>query len=304
MNQILIFVLAVFSATFSLAQKPKTIFLNAELESTQREFASYYQVNFVIQDSIKHGPSITNYMTSEKYIDGVYSNNLEEGEFKYYYKNGKPMKVETYNSGLLEGEYHSWYPNGNKKEESYRENNQARVKSFWDVSGVPQVIEGSGSYQTYYNDTKIKEEGLITNYEKDSTWTGYYENGKRHYEEHYLSGILESGTSYDKIDSVYYYYKLNEAVDVEEISAEIKKRMSYLTNNNDRNVAGNLVVSFTLNSHGKITNTEILRTLVGDYNKKVLKTMRIISKKQFEPARFRGQPLDTELTISVNFQSN
>jgi len=209
MNQLLI-ILLLFTSLWGFSQKPKTIFLDNNMEVTDRGYATFYQVNFVVKDSIKHGPSTTFYMTSEKYMEGIYLDNLKQGEFKYYFKNGNLWKSENYLEGELSGDYSEWYENGDRREVGYVQELDYHVKDYWDSEGNQLTSDGNGKYVAEYENGILKETGLYTDYEKDSTWVGYYENSNKYYEEHYLNGQLESGTSYDPDGLTYYYYKIIE----------------------------------------------------------------------------------------------
>lgn len=83
---------------------------------------------------------------NQKYIEGQKINNVNEGAWTWWYKNGQVMQKATYKNGKFDGKMTAWYENGAKKFEA---NNINGIQNgnfiVWDENG--NVIQN----ETYVN---------------------------------------------------------------------------------------------------------------------------------------------------------
>src|SRR5688572_13949265 len=87
-------------------------------------------------DTTKYGETFKN----GSYVKGFLACDKREGEWKYYDKQGKLLKVSHYSKGQLHGEQSTWYPNGQQKSiENY--NNGLLDGSFQSWTEEGQMLE-------------------------------------------------------------------------------------------------------------------------------------------------------------------
>lgn len=91
-----------------------------------------------------------------------------------------PRELSIYQHGTLIRTI-QWYINGNI---------QKSINTYRDIKEVREYYpSGSIKYQQNY---KLGEMGFV----RHGEWSGYYRNGKAHYEEVYVNGVLKSRVRY------------------------------------------------------------------------------------------------------------
>ena len=101
-----------------------------------------------------------------KRSQGTYFYGLEEGLWKYWYKDGKIREEANYIEGKLNGSVKIWFNNG-----------QAQNEGFFRFN-----IQDS-AYISWFTDGKIKSIGQFDYGFKDSIWNYYFPNGKLYKQE-------------------------------------------------------------------------------------------------------------------------
>ncbi|AZA95984.1 toxin-antitoxin system YwqK family antitoxin [Chryseobacterium shandongense] len=131
-------------------------------------------------------------------MEGSYSDNLyfyKQGEFKYYYENGKNSSIENYANNKLIGEFKKWYPNRQLKWEGrYLNDGNPEYINFWTEDGIQSVKDGDGKFFLKSNDGSFSE-GNLKNGKEDGIWKGYMPDLNLTYEDKYDNGIFIEGTS-------------------------------------------------------------------------------------------------------------
>jgi antitoxin component YwqK of YwqJK toxin-antitoxin module len=83
-----------------------------------------------------------------------------------------------YVNGVSDSLWIWWYENGKLEETSLYENGEVIVKEIYDDKGNSQVKEGTGSFTTYYNKTKVRTRGAYKNGKKEGDWKWYHRYGE------------------------------------------------------------------------------------------------------------------------------
>lgn len=167
----------------------------------------------------KEGKSESYYPIDGKlYEEENYKNDILDGEYKSYYRNGKIHTIGYHTNGVRSGEWKDYSENG-KNIGIYTYNQNGRLdgkiiyyiptdfsqKSYFrkETEYRDGILEGS--YIVYDTKDRITEKGFHRNNEKDGQWIKYVE-GKIIYEENYRNG---------RRDGVQRYYYTNGKVSEE-----------------------------------------------------------------------------------------
>ena len=97
---------------------------------------------------------------TKKRSEGLYSDGMEHGVWKYWYESGQLQEESTYFRGRLNGKTSIYFESGQKQNEGYfMFNIQDSIYSAWNTKG------------------KLIEEGFYKKGEKQGIWKDYYQDG-------------------------------------------------------------------------------------------------------------------------------
>ncbi len=155
-------------------------------EKTQISYNPIKRKEYLQNNFIKNGLGIAYDSLGNKFGEGNYKDNTQNGFWTYYNKGGKIMAKGEYvngnetdlgNSGIPKnGRINLWsfyFENGNLKEESnYKEGKL------------------NGPRKLYYENGNLKEESNYSDNKLQGLAIGYFNNGTKSFEENYVDGIL------------------------------------------------------------------------------------------------------------------
>ena len=160
------------SESAKLTGSYKSYFINGALEKE-----GFYRNNY--PDSIW-----TYYYESEQIkMKGMLKDGSNHGLWEYYYENGTINMAGMIIDSKREGNWKYYYENGNLKfQGNYKENKKNGIWNYFyeegDLKAQAFYKNDKGQYKEFYNNGKIKAEGININGQSDSTWVFYHENGK------------------------------------------------------------------------------------------------------------------------------
>ncbi len=124
---------------------------------------------------------------------GKYVNNLEAGKWNYYYNDGKTEQTGVFKQGKADGLWQWYYADGSlKREEEYYEGKAEGIYMEYDTTG--QVIvsgkyfDGQMEEEWTYRVGDYMEKGKYVADLKDGKWQAFYSDGKLKYEGTYIQG--------------------------------------------------------------------------------------------------------------------
>ncbi|MEO8734466.1 MAG: hypothetical protein ABI373_09050, partial [Flavobacteriales bacterium] len=126
-------------------------------------------------------------IADEYYVDGA-----QDGWQNYYDNNGRHTRTERVVDGTTR-EKIIYATDGSILQQYVVPPGPYVIHELFPDS-TPQnaipVMNGTfhGKAQWFYPGGKVMTEGTYVNGKRDGTWTGYYENGRKHYEEHWVLG--------------------------------------------------------------------------------------------------------------------
>jgi len=83
-----------------------------------------------------------------------------------------------FTAGVMSGVWTYWDIRGNKTEElKYEPDGSFKIINAWGTNGHNMVKNGTGTYQTYFENGKLAQEGNVKNGNKTGVWKTYHTNG-------------------------------------------------------------------------------------------------------------------------------
>ncbi|HEU0136567.1 MAG TPA: tetratricopeptide repeat protein, partial [Flavobacterium sp.] len=128
-------------------------------------------------------------------VSGTYSKGKKNGEWNFFFSNGKNKSKEIYNDGVQSGMSYSYNYNGTLRNASnYNDNNVNGVYERYDndiLTGKLHFINGdrNGPFQNFRPDGTVESEGITLNDEQVRT-ISYWQNGKKSFEEDFIEDEL------------------------------------------------------------------------------------------------------------------
>jgi len=124
---------------------------------------------------------------------GRYANNLETGKWNYYYENGKTEQSGVYKQGKTDGLWQWYYAEGSlKREEEFYEGKPEGIYVEYDTTGQTIVsgkyFDGQMEEEWTYRVGDYMEKGKYVADLKDGKWQAFYPDGKLKYEGNYIQG--------------------------------------------------------------------------------------------------------------------
>lgn len=160
------------SASAKLSGSYKSYFINGILEKEgfyknnypDSIWTYYYEseqikMKGMLRNGSNHGPWEYYYENGNISMAGMIIDSKREGTWKYYFENGDLKSQGNFKENIKEGIWNYFYEEGELKAQAYYRNDK-------------------GNYKEFYNNGKIKAEGINIDGQSDSTWVFYHENGK------------------------------------------------------------------------------------------------------------------------------
>ncbi len=127
----------------------------------------------LIQDG--NGKYLVLYENKTKALEGAYNNGVAEGEWKYLFPTGEPLRVIAYKQGIEDGDVKGWYENGSLHYEGTM------------MNGKPE-----GEWTWWYDNGLLQSKATFINGRKEGTQSFWSESEKLAKEELYKDGEFVS----------------------------------------------------------------------------------------------------------------
>lgn len=242
-------------------------FVTAYYDSTWRELpgilgARFYRIGR--RDSLDRwqGRVQDYYINGTIQMKGAYVDNMHDGVFRYYTRDGKYESLGRYQKERPVGKWENYHANGLLESEVYY-GNGSFTRTVFDSLGNQQVKDGNGRVTTLYSNGAIKEEGEYIDGRKQGTWLGYYPSGKGHFQELYRDGLLVRGVALDEKGERYVYDQLS-VFPFPEMGMPAYRQ--YLASNlkrhqDARSHTGTVELSFLVQADGHIQDFVVMESL-------------------------------------------
>ncbi len=227
----------------------------------------------------------------------------EDGQFIYYYENGKRKSVATYFNRKRNGKEFNWYENGNINSElEYFEDKEGKdyykITNYWNIEREQKVKAGNGEYEK--KNENFEESGKVKDGFRDGVWKGKDFKNKFSFIENYENGKLVSGVSTDYQNINYNYNVVNQfpkpKKGIESFYSYIGKSVQIPLE--DRNkVFGTLFITFFVDREGNLVEPKIIKGLTKGIDKSVI--YAITHAKKWKPGILRGIPVRVLYSIPI-----
>lgn len=280
-----------------------TYFDKDKTEIPSMEGAAYVRV-FMGLDAIRAYYEVREYTIGGTLIFSICSSSREylipEGPCTWYNDKRKPSRKGQYENGRPAGQWTEFYYNGQIKEQyTYLKNGNPdeagnipyTIDNTWDSTGRAEVKDGNGLYQDWgYTTGVVLQKGMIKNGLKDGAWQGYYENGQKGYDEEYVNGKFLKGTRFSPGGEQIAYDKQFQLPvypgGLDALSKFLSKHIKYPRSAQEKGVSGTVVVKFTVEADGSVTNVGIHAGVERSLNEEALRVMRLMPA--WVPGKNRG----------------
>lgn len=199
--------------TRSSAGQTSAEFAKVYYDSNWREIPTQFGARFYRlgwRDSLDRwqGDVQDYYIEGNIQMKGKYLDNMHDGIFRYYARDGKYESLGRYAKERPVGKWENYHTNGLLESEVYY-GNGSFTRTVFDSLGNQQVADGNGRVTTWHADGATKEEGEYVEGRKQGTWLGYYASGKGHFQELYRDGLLVRGVALDEKGERFVYDQLS-----------------------------------------------------------------------------------------------
>jgi antitoxin component YwqK of YwqJK toxin-antitoxin module len=127
----------------------------------------------------------------------TFANDILQGEFRYYYPNGKIAQIGNYVQGKIKGKTSIYYPDGKLFSEfSYNNDKINGIRKDFYPSGntklIINILDGKphGAYQTFFPNGKLEQEWNYQHGQAHGRYQYYYESGQIWIEKEYKDNLL------------------------------------------------------------------------------------------------------------------
>ena len=227
----------------------------------------------------------------------------QEGQFVYYYENGKKKTLVNYSKSKKIGKEYNWYENGNLKSEiEYLEkpiNNMAfKINQYWNLQNEQKVVSGNGDYETV--NKHHEESGKIKNGFYDGIWKGKNINPNYTFTESYENGKLVSGVSIDSLNIKHPYNLIYQnpvpKKGINNFYNYISNAM-YIPPAARNKISGKIYLSFIVDKEGNLIEPKIIKGIGYGIDESAIKLIK--QAKKWNPGIIRGIPSRVRYSLPI-----
>jgi TonB family protein len=232
-----------------------------------------------------------------------------------FFKNGAKESITNYKNGSKAGDEMDYFPNGKLYiQKSYPDNGKAdnsfrddfTIVLLNDSTGKTLITNGNGHYQAYNKDfSYIKEEGEVKDGKMTGTWKGNFKEDHITFTENYDNGVLISGTSVNKDGKKTTYTK--SRMQMPEFEGGVQAFSQYLGSNirypalaRKNGIEGRVILSFSVEKDGGITDITVVRSLSPDLDEEALRVLK--KSPNWRPGTWFGIPVKVKYVVPIVFK--
>lgn len=301
----------VSTLSFSQTSKDGKIFLDSTWNETTEANHKYYRIikdyysdkeSYKIYDYFKSG--VLQMAGASKFKDRL----QKEGQFVYYYENGKKESMESFTNGSQNGKQYNWYQNGQRKSQTefYIDINTRlpsyKIIQFWDINGNQKIIDGNGQYETKTDDSY--ETGKLENGLKQGIWEGNIKSANLNYKENYNQGTLLLGITTDSKNIKHEYTSASTMPGPKKGLKHFYQFFSanFKISNEARtyNITGNIAINFNIEGDGSLSEIKVVKSLGHGLDEEAIRVIK--SYKSWEPAKSRGIGYKVQFHIPITIK--
>jgi TonB family protein len=333
MKTLIIFVSLIFAFCNAFAQQDSVAYL---LKNSGERVSSRDSADFVLvlkpEDASRVLFTVRGYYPTGKLMLSATSRTQTlpltlQGDYTDYFPNGNKMKVRTFTDGQQTGSITEYYPNGkfyNKKKIKELED-QSKALSFEECSdstGKVLTKNGNGYWITYNRRfTAVTEQGKVVNGFRDSIWTIMGANNQKHTQQYFGGTVIaryrppqapqrsdesvdtRPPGSPDTVVGAKTYVPVQIVPDypggMDAFFKFLSRNIRYPNAARDNNITGRVIVSFTVEKDGTLTDIRVTREIGGGCDEEALRVMKLSPK--WKPGMVNGVAVRVAYSVPINF---
>jgi TonB family protein len=231
-----------------------------------------------------------------------------EGVVISSFENGRRKAVNNYKNGILVGDQYEFFPNGKPYTvKNYASAVPAPFQEFlitanYDSLGTALVTDRNGYYKGYdASFEKIIEQGPIKNGKKDGEWK--FSDSIANRVHIYADGKFISGISTNKKGEVK-KYTTAETLPMfpggpQAFSNYLGRNIRYPQGDRLNSVQGKVVVTFTVEKDGKLSDVEVIRGVSPTIDEEAIRVVQ--NSPAWIPGIQFGEVVRAKYTIPISF---
>ncbi|WP_276372680.1 energy transducer TonB [Chryseolinea sp. H1M3-3] len=268
--------------SFSVFAQETVNFFDEERRLLPTPEGAYYYSRMELRDGIYR---IRQFYASNDQLemDGTFVgegiNRKKEGQFIFFYENGKLRQEGEYVNGRKVGLWKAYYDNGQIADEEFHLEDKTLLYQHWDVAGNPMLINGTGRYTL---------QGLA---------------GREQYIE-ILDSILIAAFTIDEVSGDSIYLVVQEGAEykpgMEVLYKGIGEELTYPKKARRMGIEGKVYVEFIVDKSGDLRDVKIVKGIGAGCDEEALNVL--ISKNNWKPAMVKGKPVLQKMVLPIAFK--
>lgn len=226
-----------------------------------------------------------------------------EGQFVYYYENGKKKAAVNYINTKKDGKEFNWYDTGLLKSElEYFKNKKGevvfKVNNYWNKQNEQKVVSGNGDCEV--EDENYTGIGKIKDGFPDGIWKGKNFKHNFTFTESYKNGELVSGISIDSLNIEHPYKVVHEQPSYKNGTEGFYRyiaREMFIPIEARNKVFGKIYLTFIVDKEGNLTQPKILKGIGYGIDESAIKVIK--DSKKWNPGLERGIPVSVIYSLPI-----
>ncbi len=248
---------------------------------------------------------------------GLYTdkeNTFKNGDFYYYYPDGKIKAVKHFKNNLQEGLWLGFYNDGSLKDSSnYAAGHHTGISMSWYKNGFAKDSlmmreDGRGVQVSWFDNGAPSEAGMFIHFENQhGKWKYFHKNGNLSAEEIYNDNVLVNKTFYNEdgspADTSGGEHQAFFPGGAKKWSKFISSQLYFPSHLEFKNVAtASVVVTATVDEEGKVIDAEVAVPLHPDFDKIALNGLK--KSPKWEPAVSHNRKIYSTIRQTVNYSQS
>ncbi|MBI5540923.1 MAG: hypothetical protein HY951_12740 [Bacteroidia bacterium] len=255
---------------------------------------------------------ISNYNYDKLIEEGRIIEKYKDGEWKYYYPNGKLQYIINYKLGLMNGKYESYLENGEKEIMKFYKNDTLIDYCYHYKDSVVSFKESfiNGTIDTiyYFKNGVLESKGKIVNQKEEGIWQLFHDNGKISAKGEFIDGKFipdtwkyfdTNGNILNKIDTLSTVNKLPEyRSGLKNLYNDVSLFLK-LTENQKPKESGTAYISFLISPTGVVSEFKQENAYSPEFAKEIINVLK--SLPRWIPGYFNGNPVYTKVVYPFKY---
>ncbi len=277
-----LFVALFVGLSFSVFAQETVNFFDEERRLLPTPEGAYYYSRMELRDGIYR---IRQFYASNDQLemDGTFVgegiNRKKEGQFVFFYENGKLRQEGEYVNGRKAGLWKEYYDNGQIADEEFHFEDKTLLYQHWDVVGNPMLTNGTGKYTM---------QGLA---------------GREQYIE-VLDSILIAAFTIDEVSGDSIYLVVQEGAEykagMEVLYKGIGEALTYPKKARRMGIEGKVYVEFIVDKSGGLRDVKIVKGIGAGCDEEAVNVL--ISKNNWKPGMVKGKPVSQKMVLPIAFK--